>query len=620
MKVNNNKNRQTANFIIPVIKLGLILLLLVMIAVFIGFLFSYETTALIANRFAADGNLESFSPQLFHKIQIAVLVASGLIFLLCLSALLRFKQTISIILRWQKQIPILFLDFIKSWKGLFLSLKEYFNKNLVLNLVLITIFSFLIRIALLWQPMQHDESYSSVIFAFEPLYRGLADYHFPNNHVFHTFLVHISYLIFGPQEWAVRLPAFSAGILLAPLSFILAERWYGKKAAWLAGILVATMPELIRYSVNARGYSIMALLTLFIFILTYYVKRNKNYAAWFLIGIFGAIGFYTLPIMVYPLFILYSWLGISWMIADYGQDYDKTGFLLSSIFSGLLAVVLGLALYIPIFRNWGISGLFANPYVQAMPQDLYSQTVQSRLIDTRSMLNAGPVPYITIILLSGVLLSILFNRYPSKDKVPLQITSLITIILLVSIQRPNIFPRTWHFYLPLICIWASAGLVSIFKKFVIRLPVIGEKGLSSILILFWGLIFIINGVFYTVEKYPESVRGNGDVEQATIFLKGLINQNDIVVITAIDDAKMWFYFEKYGLGRDYFSRSRPFEKAYVVVTISDNQTVDSVIADRGPDRVFFDMETTKKINTINSLDIYLIQANQSALNKAYDKQ
>ena len=308
------------------------------------------------------------------------------------------------------------------------------------------------------------------------------------------------------------------------------------------------------------------------------------------------------------------------MIGDYGQDYDKTGFLLSAIFSGLLAVVLGLALYIPIFRNWGIKGLFANPYVQAMPLDLYNQTIQSRLTDTRAMLNTGPVAYIGIILLGGVLLSTLFYRYLSKDKVPLQLTSLLSIILLVSVQRPNIFPRTWHFYLPLICIWASAGLVSVFKKFVVSLPVFGKQRLSSILILFWSLIFIFNGVFYTIEKYPESIKGSGDVEQATIFLRNVLHKEDIVVITAIDDAKMWFYFEKYGLGRDYFSRSRPFDKAYVMVTSTDNQTVDSVIADRGPDQVFFDMKTMKKIKTINSLDIYLIQANQEALNKAYDEQ
>jgi hypothetical protein len=364
----------------------------------------------------------------------------------------------------------------------------------------------------------------------------------------------------------------------------------------------------------------MAMFTLLIFIVAYYVKRNKNYAAWLLLGLFGALGFYTLPIMVYPLFILYSWLGISWIVGDYGPDYDKTGFLLSSIFSGLLAIVLGLLLYIPIFQNWGIKSLFANPYVQAMPLDLYDQTIQSRLSDTWAMLNTGTVSYIGILLLTGVFLSLIFNRYPGKDKVPLQLTSLLSIILLVSVQRPNIYPRTWHFYIPLICIWASAGLVSVFKKIVIPLPVIGKQFLSSILIILWSSIFIFNGFFYTLEKYPQSIKGSGDVEQATIFIKSILSKDDIVVITAIDDAKMWFYFEKYGLGREYFSRSRPFENAFVVVTSSDNQTVDSVIVDRGPDQMFFDMKTLKKVKSINSLDIYLIQANREALNKAYDKQ
>ena len=44
----------------------------------------------------------------------------------------------------------------------------------------------------------------------------------------------------------MRLPAFSAGVLfLAPLGFILAERWYGKQTAIFAGILIAMTPELI---------------------------------------------------------------------------------------------------------------------------------------------------------------------------------------------------------------------------------------------------------------------------------------------------------------------------------------------------------------------------------------
>ena len=133
MKVNKDKTRPTQNFIYSVIKVGLILLILVLIAIFIGFLFSYETTALITNKLTPDGNLESFTPQLFQKIQIPVLVCDGLVILVCLTALFRFRQTVTFILKSQKQIPILFLDFIKSWKGILLSLKEYFNKKIWLS-------------------------------------------------------------------------------------------------------------------------------------------------------------------------------------------------------------------------------------------------------------------------------------------------------------------------------------------------------------------------------------------------------------------------------------------------------------------------------------------------------
>ena len=71
MKVDKDKNRPNQNIIFPIIKLGLILLILVLVAVFVVFLSSYETSAVIANRLAADGNLESFSPSLFQKIQIS---------------------------------------------------------------------------------------------------------------------------------------------------------------------------------------------------------------------------------------------------------------------------------------------------------------------------------------------------------------------------------------------------------------------------------------------------------------------------------------------------------------------------------------------------------------------
>ena len=103
---------------------------------------------------------------------------------------------------------------------------------------------------------------------------------------------------------------------------------------------------------------------------------------------------------------------------------------------------------------------------------------------------------------------------------------------------------------------------------------------------------------------PSAKNVTGDVELATLFIQEHLGENDIVVITANDDARMWFYFEKYGLGRDYFSRVKPFENAFVVVSNSADQTIPFVISERGPDKGFFAMETIIKIKTINSLDIY----------------
>ncbi len=327
MKIDEKQIHNEHRITFFIIKGCLILSSLIFFIAFITFLLPFEKAVLIANKLASDGYFESFTPLLYKQIQVPGLVLEGLIIIFFLTALFRFSQTRRIILNWQKWVPIFWGEFVHDWKKLFLNLKKYLNKNIVVSLVLLALLAFIIRLFLLWQPMDHDESYTSVIFAFEPLYRGLADYHFPNNHVFHTLLVHISYLIFGPQEWAVRLPAFSAGVLLAPLGFILAERWYGKQTAIFAGILIAMTPELIRYSDNARGYSLMAMFTILLFIAAHYVKRTKNYAAWSLMIIFGVLGFYTLPIMVYPLVILYSWLGLSWVIGDYSNNYIKVGFL-----------------------------------------------------------------------------------------------------------------------------------------------------------------------------------------------------------------------------------------------------------------------------------------------------
>ncbi len=614
----DSKSPAVISRIISALVLAAFSALLVLSAVLLLlFLMPYPQAASWVNHLARDGQLEAFSALRYQQWRTAGLILSALSLIFSLASLFFWRRSSSYVTHWIMSIPVCLHFFGQDWATFWQAVRKFGRSTMIWALLAVTGIAIILRIFLIMAPMQHDEAYSAVIFGFEPLHNSLSDYHYPNNHVFHTLLVHVSYLLFGAQEWAVRLPAFLSGVLLAPLGFVLAKRWYGTKSAWLAGIMIASLPALIDYSTNSRGYTLMALFTLLLFILGTYLKSHQNLAGWLFVILFGALGFYTLPIMVYPLAIFYAWLGLSWLISDYNRDSYKNRFLLALFLSGILTTILGVALYIPIFRNWGIQSLFANPYVEAVAANTFHQTLISRAMDAWQMLNAGKLPWIGFVFLIGFLLSTIFYRRIVKEKLPLQLISLITIVLFIFIQRPNIYARTWIFFLPLLCIWAAAGLIAVFDQ--IPVLVLRQRKMPIVFILtaVWSIFFAVGGILYNIEKYPDSLPQSGDIEKTTLFLKGKLKQDDIVVITAIDDAPMWFYFVKYGLPKSYFERNRPFETAYVIVNPSDNQTVHAVIADRGPDTGFFDFSTLLHVNTIGKQEIYGITANKNALRNAY---
>ncbi len=83
-------------------------------------------------------------------------------------------------------------------------------------LITIVLLSIVLRLAFLSQPMRFDEAFTFLRFVSKPLSEGLTNYSEPNNHLFHTLLVHIVYSLFGDSSWVIRLPALLAGIALVP--------------------------------------------------------------------------------------------------------------------------------------------------------------------------------------------------------------------------------------------------------------------------------------------------------------------------------------------------------------------------------------------------------------------
>ncbi len=272
---------------------------------------------------------------------------------------------------------------------------------LVLAIVGLTLAALLARLPFLSRPMQHDESYTFVTFASAPLKEALTDYNLPNNHLFHTLLVHISYVLFGDAPWAVRLPALLAGILIVPAAYGLASRLYNRHSAILVAALAAAAPVLISYSTNARGYTILAVLTLLTWSLGTYVRRQPNAAAWLLLGILGALGFYTVPVFLNPYGILFTWLFLSAIFGDTGPAYPTRWRFLGWMFAaGMVTVVLTTLLYLPVFSVSGLHAVFGNSFVESLSFSDFRQTFPGRMLETWQEWTQGVSPILTVCLVT----------------------------------------------------------------------------------------------------------------------------------------------------------------------------------------------------------------------------
>lgn len=160
-----------------------------------------------------------------------------------------------------------------------------------------------IRASFLDHPMRYDESMAYVKYVVLPLWRIPLLYDDVQNHILHTMLVHESVRWLGDSPAAMRLPALLAGLSLIPGVIVLSRRMGSSRLfALLAGAAVAVSNVLVDYSSNARGYTLVAALTLGMCLATVGLvrepRRRRRWASWSLLAV---MGMFTIPIMALPI-------------------------------------------------------------------------------------------------------------------------------------------------------------------------------------------------------------------------------------------------------------------------------------------------------------------------------
>ena len=381
-----------------------------------------------------------------------------------------------------------------------------------------------------------------------------------------------------PSDWLPGLsdlPALLAGVLTIPAGYLFVRRIYGTSAALPAAATLALFPALLEYATNARGYTLVALFSVLGLTLALYLKDHFNRLGWFLLVLFMALGFWTIPIMLYPAGLIWLWLLGSSLLGD--SAIRPLRMLRHLIISGLALVLLTALLYLPVFLHSGAGTVFNNPFIAPLTRAEFYDTFPVRMRETWATWTFDLPAWLIGLILLGVGLSILLHRKIATHRLPIQLATAIWLAAEMLIALPNPYTRYFIFMLPLLLIWGVAGLISPLDP--IRLPKV-QFSLLRLLSAMLTLIILIGGLARLTPNLNNFRGDPGEIEQIAIYIVENIEPGDVVISVAPMDTPLWYYLALHHLPKDAFfhpDENTSFHRAFVMVTLSDGQTLEKVL-------------------------------------------
>jgi 4-amino-4-deoxy-L-arabinose transferase-like glycosyltransferase len=355
-------------------------------------------------------------------------------------------------------------------------------------LVVVVLVGIGLRLSELFQPMDYDEAFTWVYFAARPLRQALSDYSLPNNHLFHTLLVHGAAALLGNRPWVLRLPALLAGVALIPTTYFLGRRLFGSLAGILAAALAACAPSLVDYSANARGYTMVCLAFAWTLTLAARLLIDDRTRDWILFAAVSAAGLYTIPTM------LYGFGGVAlWLLLEIAIDSEppRRGLLLRRAGISVAAIgALTVAAYAPIWTHSGWGVLFSKG--SGSPSwSLFRTTMAASLSDLWGQWNEGIPAAGSVALGLAFLAGVVWHRRLSPYRISPGLICFLFPVLPLLFQRVVPFTRVWLYLLPLYFATAAAAIAAAAG----RLPALGRSRRETRTVAILALtLFVLAGM------------------------------------------------------------------------------------------------------------------------------
>jgi 4-amino-4-deoxy-L-arabinose transferase-like glycosyltransferase len=310
------------------------------------------------------------------------------------------------------------------------------------------------RIAALAAPMRYDESVSFLYFVGTPWANAITAYPFPNNHLLYTVLAKLAAPLGGGAPWALRLPAFVAGVAVIPLTFWVGRMLFGRIAALVGAALAAAETPLILYSANARGYAFVVVAYLVLLLVAASIRESGPACCrWVVFTLVAAAGLATIPIMLYPLGAVALWLTLV-LLAERGLAAWRS--LAALALSLTAAVALALLAYLPIIAEHGIGVLVANKFVQASSWPQFFAEFSTHVARTADAW-ARPYPAAAALVVGLVaLVGAWWSPRVTREGVSVVLAAYVWSAGLLLVTQRVPFTRNWLWLLPVVALAAGA--------------------------------------------------------------------------------------------------------------------------------------------------------------------
>ena len=501
-----------------IIYIGIQLLFLSLIGLGIYILsIPYEAILSYINSFRPEKPYQFFTEEYssYFKIVVKLFIPLIIVFIIFLS--FKKKSCISLIESLLKEIRYYSFRLWENTRSFFQA-ENKVHITILFSMLLSGVF---IRLMYINRSVFHDEAKTFYNFISQSWINTITNYFNPNNHVFHSILSRVFYVLLGNEEWVFRIPVFIFGILTILFIYIFSRKVYNKHIAILLCAISINAIPLVSYSVNARGYSIVTFFSLVLFCIINSLNKKNSLLMWILFVIIASLGIWTIPIMVMPIIFVLVWYFLNTNRSKYLTDLFKLTIV------GFSCFLLSTILYTPIIlRSKGVELIIGNEYVKSQTYDTILGQLRNYLLRTWEFFNSGYPDIVQITFFFLFIIGIIYHLNHKRHRKFL-FSFVILFVFIIFVLRRLPFARTLLFLYPILGVFIASGIFILCRYSANHLKFDLEKIVNrTSLILYMFSTFIC-------------IRENGIIEilrsqtcpQAEIIITDLIgniNPNDMI--------------------------------------------------------------------------------------------